>query len=342
VDKSNLLDLIINYLSGEFSEEDERKLNDLIKSESEVKNYYDQIKTIWETDAKSFPKPDLEKAWLKVKDKIENVNLDSDRINPLDKQFRLSSWWFDSKLLRIAAVFLIMIISIYMLIQFYNNSNYKLNEIIVANTKMEKLTLPDGTQLTLDAGSSFLYPMQFVDDKREVYLDGEGYFDVTPNTKNPFIIKTNDAVIQVIGTKFNVRAWKESNKITVAVTEGKVSFKPKNINDPQAEVKISNSQVSEMKKNGFPTLPRETDINIHLAWINREMYFQSVPLKEVLDQLERWYNLKFELPNNSFALNRVTVFIENKKIEEILDVIALMNNLRYKKDGFKFIFYQEN
>ena len=73
--------------------------------------------------------------------------------------------------------------------------------------------------------------------------------------------------------------------------------------------------------------------------MQREIYFQSATLREVLDQLQRWYDIEFQLPDERSATNLITIFIENKSIEEILDVIALINGFQYRQDGKKIYFY---
>jgi ferric-dicitrate binding protein FerR (iron transport regulator) len=74
-------------------------------------------------------------------------------------------------------------------------------------------------------------------------------------------------------------------------------------------------------------------VELHLAWLNREYYFQSVPLGEVLDQLERWHDIEFSLPVDSYAANHITVNLENKPIEDILDLISLIMNFKYVMNG---------
>jgi ferric-dicitrate binding protein FerR (iron transport regulator) len=91
-------------------------------------------------------------------------------------------------------------------------------------------------------------------------------------------------------------------------------------------------------ENEYPSPPQYTDINTHLLWMRREVYFRSTPLQEVLDQLERWYDLEISLSDESYTSNRVTIFIEDKPIAEILDLIALMNDFRYEQQGKKITF----
>jgi ferric-dicitrate binding protein FerR (iron transport regulator) len=93
-----------------------------------------------------------------------------------------------------------------------------------------------------------------------------------------------------------------------------------------------------VNKNENPSLPKFSDIKSHLSWRQREIYFQCTPLSDVLDQLERWYDVEFQLPDKQSAENLVTIRIENKPIKDITEVIALMNDFHYIQKNRKIIF----
>jgi len=96
--------------------------------------------------------------------------------------------------------------------------------------------------------------------------------------------------------------------------------------------------MSRLEEDNIPTIPESTNIHEHLAWLRQEMFFQSAPLREVLDQLERWYDLEFTLTDTSHADNRITVFIERKPVDEILDMLSLVNNFEYDREGNRVTF----
>jgi len=329
-------ELIIEYLEGRTTQEDEANLSEWIQSDIKNRHTFDLIKKIWGTPENKLPIADVENAWMKVKDRISFETSSKDlpfgeiiRFDPNEKENQPWYQVFGSKLLKIAAIILIMIITSYFLF----TKQPSMNEIVVENTQRAEFNLTDGTQVTLDAGTIFSYPRDYESDKREVFLDGEGYFEVAHNNEKPFIIHANDAVIKVLGTKFNVRAWRQNKKVVVAVADGKVSLQPKNESNSGSEVVITKGQVSVMKEDERPSEPQDANINDHLSWLDRKIYFKNVPLQEVLDQLERWYDIDIILSDEFYASNQVTIYIDNKPLEEILDVIALMNDFRYKQDG---------
>jgi len=204
-----------------------------------------------------------------------------------------------------------------------------LKEISVDQKKQTDIALSDGTRITLDAGSFFQYPPEFKGKTREVFLTGEGYFNVTPDEKKPFIVHANNAVIKVIGTRFNVRAWQHNKRVRVTVAKGKVSLRSEKVAEEEAIV-ILEGQLSTLPEKGRPSEPANVDVKKHLGWINREAFFDDIPFHEILYQLERWYDLRFILEDDSIASDRLTVHIQNKPIEDILELITTLTKQKYE------------
>ncbi len=332
-------DLILKYLERNYSSEDEKNLNAWLQADVKNRETMDRLKQIWNTPDIFLPEADVDKAWQKclestgIEERSESRTL---RFRVKEKKVPLIQQLFSSKILRIAAVILLFILIPYLLLK--PNKPTAFNEIIIDRTQKMSITLSDNTKVTLDAASIFRYPKKFDNQKRQVFLSGEGLFDVTLNQEKPFVIHANDGIITVLGTKFNVRAWQQDKKVAVAVIEGQVSLRSENVDNQEAKVVISKGQFSVLDESNNLSIPQNVDIENHVSWLHREKYFQQVPLREVLDQLERWYDLEILLSDGLLAGNRVTIFVENKPIEDILEVIALMNDIQYKQDGKKITF----
>lgn len=335
-------DLILKYLEGDCTSEDEKKLKEWLYKDEHNTEKLDRLSKIWNIPDNPLPEPDVEKTWQGFRENISTGGTWDKNLPPFEMQIKKANvieHLFRSRLLKIAAVFLIIVLTSYLF--FKPNKFNSLNEIIVDRAQTIIITLPDDTRVTLDAGSTLRYPDRFGEQERQVYLNGEGFFEVTASKETPFYIHTAEAAISVLGTKFNVRAWQQNKKVTLTVLEGKVSFQSENVDDPMAKVIVSRGQYSEIIENSYPSNPQYIDTKRNLSWLDREMYFQNVQLVEVLDQLERWYDLEIILTDVSIANNRVTIFIEPKEIEEILEVISLMNNIRYKRNGKEIVFFNK-
>ena len=331
-------DLMIMYLEGSCSEADERKVLEWIEKSQENRNEFELLKNLWDTQDLSLPEVDLEKSLEAVKQRIRNLKDQTEtegiEIFDIHQNKKLSQFinsFTVSGYLKIAAVILILFSGLYFFSKLFQNNLMK--EVIVKNKEMKEITLSDGTVVELDAGSSLKYPENFDDAKREVFLSGEAYFKVTSDQQTPFIVHTNKAEITVLGTKFNVRAWDQIHKVEVVVVDGKVSLGPGNADNNKGGVIITAGKMSVLNENGLISNPVVTNTGLHLAWLNREYYFQSAPLGEVLDQLNRWYDINFTLPDDSYEENRITVFLKDEPTSDILELISMIMNFKYVMNG---------
>ena len=196
---------------------------------------------------------------------------------------------------------------------------------------MQTIKLSDGTIVTLDKGSSFSYQENFENSgKREVSLNGEAFFEVVKNVDVPFIINANNGKIKVLGTKFNVRAWENSGDVTVAVSEGKVALSD---STQENSVVITKGKMSRLSNEGIVSEPVDVDLSQYLSWINKQIYFKNTTVDEVLAQLERWYDVKIKLQDAEINNSKITVFIDDKPLEENLNVVCAILNMRFTTDG---------
>ena len=331
-------DLILNYLDGNISYAEEKKLQEWANENSRNSKELELLTKIWKSPASDLPEPDLDRALQNVKKKIAKVSsLETEKTSEVFKVERkigdknLFEFLISSGFLKAAAAIIIFAAGIFFVSKWVSTSPLK--EISVANKMIKDVVLSDGTRVKLDAGSTLKYSEKFEGDKREVFLNGEGYFEVTPDKFRPFIVYTNSAQIKVLGTKFNVRAWQKNDNVVVAVVDGKVQFGKSNDNKETDNVTVLKGKMSSIDEEGNVSSPVYTDVSEHLSWMNREMHFQSRTLEEVLDQLSRWYDIKFSLPDDSYRKHHITIFMQNKPINDILELISLMMNFKYEKSG---------
>ena len=152
------------------------------------------------------------------------------------------------------------------------------------------VTLSDGTKVWLNAESKLVYPVTFVGDRREVYLEGEGYFEVASDKKRPFIVKTEKEQVEVLGTHFNINSYTDERISRVGLLEGSVKVSP------------ARGQGSEILRPGQQSLVSTTGISVEtvdmdecLAWKNGEFMFNNESLESIARRLERWYDIDIEL-----------------------------------------------
>ncbi|MCI1648708.1 MAG: FecR domain-containing protein [Bacteroides sp.] len=147
------------------------------------------------------------------------------------------------------------------------------------------VTLSDGTTVMLNAVSKLIFPDVFVKDQRVVYLKGEAYFDVAPDKKHPFIVKTDYFQTKVLGTKFNVRSYSRADA-RVTLLEGKVTV----TNSKMETLTLEPQEQASLAEDGM-LQKQKVDIYPYLEWQKGYFSFDDVSLAEIMRELGRWYNM---------------------------------------------------
>ena len=170
----------------------------------------------------------------------------------------------------------------------------RLTEVIVPYGKKTVLTLNDGTKVWLNAGSRFAFPQKFNAKKREVFLDGEGYFEVAKNKAKPFVVSSKNLNIEVLGTKFNVSSYNVDHFSETVLLEGSVKISSRNKLLNEKVVMTPNQIATYNVEDKVMALSSDTNPDRFISWINDWYEFNNVGLDRVLTKLERFYNVKFE------------------------------------------------
>ena len=189
------------------------------------------------------------------------------------------------------------------------------NIIKVPFGKRFQLKLSDGTNVHLNAGTTLKYPVQFIaEEKREVFLDGEAYFDVTKDPLHPFVVSSKDMNIQVLGTKFNVTSYTKDQKTYTVLVEGSVLANNNLVPNDKVLLKPGNKVYFDDN-----TLKTEAvDVKKYVAWISGELMFIDDSFAVISNKLERKYNV--EIINNYKALDdiMVTATFKDEDIYQVL------------------------
>lgn len=201
--------------------------------------------------------------------------------------------------------------------------------LVIPNGKEFQITLHDGTKVWLNAGSELTYPSKFSEKERIVSLKGEAYFDVATNANKPFLVKTANQTIQVLGTEFNVNEY-ETNISTVTLVEGTVK-----VESPNNKSVLLQPNQQSTNKNGALVV-KTVDVNEYIAWKHGEFVFNYESISSAMDKIKRWYDLDITVDP---AVNNIQLWGSIKRKEnfaEVLKLIKLTNeNLKINIDGRK-------
>lgn len=155
-----------------------------------------------------------------------------------------------------------------------------------------KMILDDGTEVWLNADSRLEFPDKFAANKRQVKLSGEAYFNVTKESERPFIVNLNNIDIEVLGTEFNISAYKNDDQIKTTLVEGKVSVKNNSEIETKQKILSPGEQASFDINNGAIEI-KQVDVYQYIAWKEGRFVFELQTLGEIAKVLERWYDVDF-------------------------------------------------
>lgn len=178
------------------------------------------------------------------------------------------------------------------------------------------ITLPDGSKVWLNSGSSITYPTKF-NKHRPVTLLGEAFFEVEKN-KKPFTVTTQYGNVEVTGTAFNVEAYDNNTGFKTTLVEGSVNLSAK---QQQNTATLKPGQMGVLTQNGFKVLA--VDTRLYTSWKEGKLIFRQEPFPSFIKKLERWYNVKIECSDKELDELWYTGVIEMESISEVMEMISI-------------------
>ena len=319
-------ELIANYLTEGLDKNALDELKTWIAASAENQQYFIRQREIWfsAVSREAASVYDKDKAFENFRNRVESQK----EIQSTSRRgFSLSALW------RYAAVVAIIIA--------VGCISYWQGEVNVKDTFADisveaplgsktKLYLPDGTLVWLNAGSRMTYSQGFGVDNRKVELEGEGYFEVKRNEKIPFFVKTKDLQLQVLGTKFNFRDYPEDHEVVVSLLEGKVGLN--NLLREEKEAVLSPDERAVLNKaNGLLTVESVNASNAS-QWTDGYLFFVVELLPDIAKELERSYNVKIHIANDSLKTFRFygNFVRREQNIQEVLEALASTEKMQYK------------
>ena len=336
----------------EASQQDVQLLEQWIDSDPENKACFEQIRETWHS--------------IELEKELDQKQVDHD-LNFVLERSSLAKKYKDSKdsgantspirwPLKVAATFVLGFLASWLLYQ-YQPSNYpeQIAYAIIStlNGNSTNVTLPDGSEIWLNAGSTLKYPQQFSKNEREVYLEGEAFFKVAKDRERQFLVKTHDITVKVFGTSFNVKSYPEENTIETTLVEGSISIYNHLTNgnvESGKEIKLEPNQRIVLYKKQESTSPaknqpgitenvpevtpklilsKRVDTNIFTSWKDGKLIFKSEPLENLAKILERKYNVNIHFKDDGIGQFRFSGTIEKETIEQVMVAIKLASSIDY-------------
>jgi len=326
-----LASLFLKKLAGEITEPERKELLSLLLSCSEEERQdYAYIEQYWYEQR---PSGDVSK---QMKDKI------AQHIGQPSKPRRKSilKRWIPILVAASVAILLFIGINQYNLVQQPSPS-----EIAAQNALVEKyneagkksmIKLSDGSVVYLNSESKLTIPQNFSENHRTVTLEGEAYFQVAKDSLRPFMVKTQNAKVMVLGTEFNLNSYADNDGVTLMVHEGRVSFSN---NAAEQSITLVEEQAAILDKESLSISITEYDLDA-LAWKENEIIFKSANFSQIVQQLERWYGVKFEVKADIADRKKsFTGRYKDMSLEEVLEGVGYSLDFDYRIEGKKVTIY---
>ena len=311
-DKEELELQISNYLSGNSTDEEKETLLAFLASNEAAARTFREMSAVWAlSSVPSFAE-------------IENSNL----VRIKERMTAPASSKPVRKLipvwLKVAAAVILLIGCNYFwytytenLTEVYTNADSPY-EIKVPAGSRTNIVLPDGTEVSLNAGSVLRYHRGFGIRERNVTLDGEGYFKVAKNAEVPFFVKTNDVQVQVVGTVFNVRAYDDDNYVMVSLLEGRVNLSA----SANSVMKLFPNEQALYNKNTGRMEKLKTNASKACDWLDGGLTFENASFADIAHRLERKFQVKISIESERLKAEHFSgSFDSNQNIYDILHEI---------------------
>lgn len=189
-----------------------------------------------------------------------------------------------------------------------------------------KIVLSDGTKVWMNAGSSLYYPVAFQGKTRNVRLEGEAYFEIAQQKDHPFIVEAGKSEVQVLGTHFNIKAYKRFGDIIATLAEGKIRV----VNGVRSQL-LEPGEQAVINRNSSGIAVKKVNVKAMLAWKNDLFYFESTNIKQIMNELSRWYDVDVKYKTKDLEkLNFSGVMSRYSNIKAVLKRLSLTGTVHFE------------
>jgi transmembrane sensor len=308
-------ELLVKYLTGEASGGEKDYVRQWLQQDGKNQQYYDHFRLIWEESHKlaATTTVDEQAAWQRFQQRTQEPR------NARRASFHIS--W-----IRIAAAVILVAGLGWTAWFLMNDSNREIPlALLETNDDVKSDTLPDGSFITINKNSSLSWPQEFTGKTRNVQLTGEGFFNVTPNKQQPFIVNAGDNVmIEVVGTSFNVK--NRGDSIEVIVEEGKVIVKYQG-----KSIELKAGEVVVIKKGKPQAEKQPVEESLHNYYRTHAFICDQTPMWKLVKALNEAYNANIVIERPSLRTSQVTARFEVDSLDKVLEPISLALDFRIIK-----------
>ncbi len=221
----------------------------------------------------------------------------------------------------------------------YNVEESRMNTLVIPYGNRSTINLSDGTKVWLNAGSRLIYPSRFADKTREVYLVGEAFFDVERIEEKPFIVKTSDISVKVLGTQFNVSAYPEDNFIQTVLTKGSVEILESDAGLFKKGVLLEPGQMASWNAKAKETKVYDVNTDYYTLWTDGIFSFSNTDFNRITKKLERYYNIRLNYAEPMDGIIKITGKLDvSTGQHEVFEYLERLTGLTFNKiNEYKYV-----
>ena len=325
--------LIIKYISGKVSEEEEKMILDWVNKSEENLKYFISLKNLWMLQ--NMPESSADSLQMEDAKKIIESSCSKRNTFKFPALYKYAA----------AVIVILLALNLYFVIDGKTKVMQKQAVVyplsaIPAEYKHTLYTnngikgyaeLPDGSKVWLNSASKLVYPDRFLGDTREVELSGEAFFDVVRNPQKPMIVNTNRRFkIEVLGTKFNVRSYDNDNESQTTLISGSIKLIQKDsVSGKEIVTHLNPKESFLIRDNRIPVLIKQVDTTKQIAWKRGKLIFDETPMSEVIKMLERWHGKEFIVKDPEILNYKITANFKSESIVEIMEMIKFCTMIDY-------------
>lgn len=311
--------LITRYLARQTSSDENERLATWVSKSSENERTFEQLKAVWQRSQTPTVTPETAAALRNVKARLAQTA-------PAPQPAPIRRWRM-ARPYQLAALLLVsMVGGGYFYLKPITTVAYQTCRTAVG--QKQQVYLPDGSLVTLAPQSQLRYPAKFSGVSREVYLEGEAFFEVSKNPHRPFRVHSGNWVTQVLGTKFNVSAVRGAGQTAVSLVEGKVE-----VFDKQEHYLLAPGQQLRAEHATGHIYRQAFDAAKVTGWRTNKLVFRNEKLGDVAGQIERLYGVKLVFADAATAEVRLWATFDNEPLPAVLAALQLGGPLTYRREG---------
>ncbi len=309
--------IVDSFTSGSQSEETQNLFSQWLLSSKDAELKQQALDELWEnTDSSS---DDVDKALASTRKRI----FGKQETRPGRRPAALR-WAFAA-----AVVIPLMVLAFsFMYVRDFRNRSMDWQQMVIPCGERGQLSLSDGTNLWLGAGTRVIYPAEFTGKDRRIFVDGELYAEVAHDSEHPFVISLSDADVRVLGTTFGLRAYNDDNEVELMLVEGSVRF---DIHSQKYEGNVlmtPSDMVSFNRASGEVEKGKFQYESFHSWARDGKTYFFNEPLSDIVKQLSRRFNRQIVIADHELLSTRFDVFLTNdKSLYDVLNIFEMNKSI---------------